>query len=159
MSKLLITIGSLLIVMSLWACRTARQGPQEASSQAVSFSEQDSCLQLRQMVTAYWAFDSIAHIYFLRPDTAEMEIGFFLQLFSDYKNCFLGKNPLEASRSIGEPTKVLHEQTGTQEYNVYLFHFSLIPTRGYRKDAFLKIQDRNDTISAFIDGGESIFMW
>jgi hypothetical protein len=89
----------------------------------------------------------------------EMSVQSFYELFSGYKNCFLGKKPSEAVKSIGEPTRILPEKTRTQEYNVYLFHFSLVPTRKYRKDAYLKIQDRNDTLSVFIDGDQAIFIW
>jgi hypothetical protein len=113
-----------------------------------------------QKIIAYWTLDTTDHIYYLRPDSGEIESSFFLDLFLERKSCFLGKPPMEIKNLLGKPTTIYREHTRKLDHDVFLYQFYLTPSKKYGKDAYIRVQDMHDTVSVVGGGGGvSIYIW
>jgi hypothetical protein len=165
MSKLLLFIGSLLIILSLCTCRTARQGSQEAPENAVSSLDSttttSSCEDFWQYVQQNWEYDSVLNAYLLSDDGKKTIIkdsfngAQFLWMFKKMDTCLFNMSPNEIISMLGKPTSQAYDQPA--EYMRYEYKMMLTPEPQYGKECYIHIHGR-DSITKVIVGSREIFL-
>ncbi len=164
MSKLLLLIGSLLIILSLCTCRTARQGSQEAPATAVlldSTTATRNCEDFWQYVQKNWEYDSVLNAYLLSDEGKKMiiEDSFngpqFLWMFKIMDTCLIDMPPSKIVSMLGKPTSQAFDKPS--EYMRYEYKMILTPKPQYGKDCYIHIHGR-DSITKVLVGAREIFL-
>ena len=149
MSKLLFLMGSLLIILSLCTCRTARQGSQEAPTNAVSSLDSttttSSCEDFWQYVQQNWEYDSTLNVYLLSSDAGYFEskphgVPTFLQQFIKNDSCIVGRSPTEIVNRLGKPTREMYDQPS--RYTFYKYRIWLNRNPSYGEEVSITIHGR-----------------
>lgn len=148
MSKLLLLLGSLLIILSLCTCRTARQGSQEAPATAVlldSTTATRSCEDFWQYVQQNWEYDSTLNVYLLSSDAGYFEskphgVPTFLQQFIKNDSCIVGRSPIEIVNRLGKPTREMYDQPS--QYTFYKYKIWLNRNPSYGEEVSITIHGR-----------------
>jgi len=165
MSKLLFLMGSLLIILSLCTCRTARQGSQEAPTNAVSSLDSttttNSCEDFWQYVQQNWEYDSVLNAYHLSDKGKKIikEDSFngpqFLWMFKRMDTCLINVPPSKIVNMLGKPTSQAFDKPA--EYMRYEYKMILTPESQYGKDCYIHVHGR-DSITKVLVGAREIFL-